>query len=141
MKKFFFLIAIVFGLCTASRAQVVVSGAANVFSNSTYATPVPLPLTYSAAAHVYSINHGGLLTTTNFSAYRQIGLVDAITGQTNYTTVQQWTALSTNSVTETPALTNFQFTAYERLWLTTTNVWNLPNSIGAATYVTNTILY
>ena len=142
MKRLFSILILLAVFCAVSvRAQVVVSGAANVFSNSFYATPVVSPFPLVALAHTYSINHGGLLATTNFSAYRQIGLVDAITGVTNYTTIQQWTAASTNATTETPTLTNFPFTVYERLQLTTTNAFNAPNSIGAATYVTNTIIY
>lgn len=142
MKRFFYflILALVLG-AVESRAQVVVSGAANVFSNSVFATPVTSPFIVTAPAHTYSILHGGLLATTNFSAYRQIGLLDAITGATNYTTIQQWTAANTNAATETPSLTNFNFQVFERLQLTTTNAMNLPNSIGAATYVTNTIIY
>ena len=141
-KTFQFLVAafILLG-AVESRAQVVVSGAANVFSNSVYATPVASPFVVTAPPHTYSINHGGLLATTNFSAYRQIGLVDAITGGTNYTTVQQWTAANTNQATEYAGLSNFNFTVYERLQLTTTNAYNLPNSLGAVTLVTNTIVY
>ena len=143
MKKHFLLLltAIFLAVTIQSQAQVVVSGAANVFSNSVFATPVSSPFQLAAPSHGYSILHGGLLTTTNFSCYRQIGLVDAITGLTNYTTIQQWTAASTNSATENPVLTNFTFTVYERLQLTTTNSMNLPNSTGAATLVTNTIVY
>lgn len=143
MKRLFssiLALAIVF-IAVESRAQVVISGAANVFSNSTYATPVSSPFVVSAPSHTYSINHNGLLATTNFSAYRRIGLVDAITGVTNYTTVQQWTAASTSAATETPTFTNFNFLVYEQLQLTTTNAMNIPTSVGAATYVTNTIVY
>jgi hypothetical protein len=136
------LIALIFlAVAITGRSQVVVSGAANVFSNSTTATPVGSPFSLAVPPHVYSIMHGGLLTTTNFGAYRQIGVVDAVTGVTNWTTVQSWLATSTNSATETPALTNYTFTVYERLQLVTTNTFNIPTSVGAATLVTNTIIY
>ncbi len=138
---FLLLVAALLTIASAARAQVVVSGAANVFSNSVNATPVGSPFVISAPPHTYSINHLGLLTTTNFSAYRQIGMVDAITGATNYTTVQQWTAANTNPATELITLSNFTFTVYERLQLTTTNAMNIPTSVGAATFVTNTIVY
>lgn len=141
MKNFLLSLFILVGICATSQAQVVVSGAANSFSNSAYATPVASPFVVTAPGHTYSINHLGILTTTNFSAYRQIGLVDAITGVTNYTVVQQWTAASTSAATEYPTFTNYNFTVYERLQLTTTNAMNIPTSIGAASYVTNTIIY
>lgn len=143
MKKILFplvcLVALLFAVET--RAQQVVSGAANVFSNSFYATPISGPFIVAVPSHTYSVNHGGLLATTNFSAYRTIGLVDVITGQTNFTTVQQWTAANVAAATESATFTNFSFTVFERLQLTTTNAMNLPNSIGAASFVTNTIVY
>ena len=138
--SFLILILVVFGAASA-QAQLVVSGSANVFSNSQVTAAFPITANVQTGAHSLSISHGGLLTTTNFTTLGQIGIVDAVTGLTNWTYVpQNWTAANTNSTVETWNVTNVTFAAQGRLVLLTTNAWNLPNSSGAATYVTNTII-
>lgn len=124
-----------------AKAQTIISGSANVFSNAQTTAAIPFTGTFQTGSHQMLVNHGGLLATTNFTFYAQVGLVDAITGVTNWTTVaQSWTAASTNPATETLNYSNFVFAAQARLNMATTNAWNLPNSVGAVTYVTNTVI-
>lgn len=142
LKKIGSLIIISAIMILSANGQTVISGSPNVFSNSQATATISLGSTYSTPSRSLSINHGGLLATTNFSAYYQIAIVDAITGVTNYINVGQvWQAQNTNSTTETVILTNFSYTVQTRLVLTTTNAMNIPTSAGAATYVTNTIIF
>lgn len=145
MKKLFafpiLLAFLVFFGAIQSRAQLVVSGSANVFSNSLATAAFPITATVQTGSHSLSISHGVLLTTTNFTTLGQIGIVDAVTGLTNWTYVpQNWTAANTNGVVEFWNPTNYSFAAQARLILNTTNAMNLPSSVGAASYVTNTII-
>ena len=143
MKKTFALFAMIAALTlsVSASAQQILSGAANVFSNSVTQAAIPLVGNFATGQHQATIIHNTLLTTTNFSGSVQVGLVDAISGLTNWTTVAQtWTAANTNAATEVVVLTNYAFAPQVRVVLTTTNVFNIPTSIGAATLVTNTII-
>lgn len=133
------LLVLAFLLCAVqSRAQYIVAGSPLVYSNSYATTGIPLNLTLNSGAHLISATHSGLLTTTNMSAYFNVAIVDAITGATNNINIAQvWQAQNTNAATESITLSNYSFTVNGRILWTTTNAMNLPNSIGAVTYVTN----
>jgi hypothetical protein len=134
-----FCLLVLFAKC--AHAQQVLSGSANVFSNAQTTAAIPLTSSFQTGQHQMSVTHGGLLATTNFTFYAQVGLVDALTGVTNWTTIaQSYTAPSTNPATDTVTFTNYTLAAQARLVMATTNAMNLPNSVGAATLVTNTII-
>jgi hypothetical protein len=139
MKRFSFYFAALFLLlCITARAQIIVAGSPLIYSNAYPVIAIPVNLTLNSSVHSISVNHGGLLATTNMSAYFRVALVDAVTGTTNYVNVAQvWQAQNTNSATETIALTNYSFQVTGSILWTTTNAMNIPTSLGAATYVTN----
>ena len=143
MKKLFsiFLVTAFLMVATESRAQYIVAGSPLIYSNAYPVIAIPMGLTFNSQPHSITVNHGGLLATTNMSAYFQVEIVDALTGVTNRINIAQvWTAQNTNPATETIPLTNFTFKVSGAILWTTTNAMNLPNSVGAATYVTNSAI-
>lgn len=139
MKRFgFYFAAVIFLLCVSARAQYVVAGSPLIYSNSYPVLAIPMNVALNSGAHSISTTHGGLLATTNMSAYLRIAAVDPITGTTNYLNIAQiWTAQNTNASAETIVLSNYSFNVTGSILWTTTNTMNIPGSLGAATYVTN----
>lgn len=114
-------------LATQAQSQVYqLAGSMTTFSNQLVTSAAPLN-TYTLPQRTLYLQHGKLLTTTNLTVYGQIGLVDAVSGLTNWTTVaQNGPAQNTNAVTETITVTNEYFAAQYRLLVNSTNQWNLP---------------
>ena len=112
-------------LALSARAQVYqLAGSQTTFSNQLITSAAPLN-TYTLPQRTLYLQHGALLTTTNGFVMGQVGIVDALTGLTNWTYVaQNGNMLNTNATTETVVVTNEYFSTQYRLVVTTTNVMN-----------------